>query len=204
MLCSFAEFMRLSKKTHKNLLEFFLPIWLVSFLFVQHIWRKATCFGDARSRDLEAGFCEGTSQLLVQKSKCWQRFVCVCVCVCVCWLGTFPPENDRNHLSGSDVLSDHFCFQIFAEDKIENLMLNNARGEQWKLLRNVISPVFSTAKLKVASFSCSISNTQRKIGDRFHLALFYLNVGQQSRFGGQRTVTVHSSYNPKNVSAVVS
>ena len=45
-------------------------------------------------------------------------------------------------------------------DKLTNMMLPMAEGEQWKALRAAMSPTFSTGKLKlVRALSCHLSNS---------------------------------------------
>ena len=50
----------------------------------------------------------------------------------------------------------HFNFQIFKSDELLNSMLSNTEGEQWRVLRTVISPTFSTGKLKLVCSHCHL------------------------------------------------
>ena len=43
--------------------------------------------------------------------------------------------------------------KVLSGNKLTHNMLNNATGEQWKILRTVISPTFSTGKLKLVNIA---------------------------------------------------
>ena len=47
------------------------------------------------------------------------------------------------------IFSAQMNIQVFGSDSVLDLMLNNAQGQQWKVLRVIMSPAFSTGKLKL-------------------------------------------------------
>ena len=49
----------------------------------------------------------------------------------------------------------HDNFQIFKSDELLISMLSNTEGEQWRVLRTVISPTFSTGETKTGMFALS-------------------------------------------------
>ena len=62
------------------------------------------------------------------------------------------------------IFSAQMSIQVFGSDSVLDLMLNNAQGEQWKVLRVIMSPAFSTGKLKlVCCFSLFEANSNQVV-----------------------------------------
>ena len=59
------------------------------------------------------------------------------------------PLRRRKPKSSTVFFSAQMNIQVFGSDSVLDLMLNNAKGEQWKFLRVFMSPAFSTGKLKL-------------------------------------------------------
>ena len=77
-------------------------------------------------------------------------FVCVCLCVCVRVCVCVRASTDRP------------SFQKFGSvDEISDLMMSNAEGEFWKVLRSTVSPTFSTGKLKLVSWAGKLKLVSR-------------------------------------------